>query len=179
MLAQQLHEQAEQFLVAIEAEKGAIETVAEQASLMKRKILHQRKMMGGVNAAKENEHMVQKQVRQGVQCRSDSRFVTSLLSRASFGVSMEHRAEAGQGAHPNIRSLVEVSRSMCAFVVMELTRSVLQRKGRLARDLAMFPCAMIFLASTAYASPGGNPPAKFPTEGSYMRQKGYRGKPRK
>eukprot|EP00904_Undaria_pinnatifida_P006019 jgi/Undpi1/2547/HiC_scaffold_13.g05926.m1 len=59
----QLQEQAEQFLVAIEAEKGAIETVAEQTSLMKRKILHQRKMMGGVNAAKENEHMVQKQVR--------------------------------------------------------------------------------------------------------------------
>lgn len=48
--------------MAIEAEKGAIETVAEQTSLMKRKILHQRKMMGGVNAAKENEHMVQKQV---------------------------------------------------------------------------------------------------------------------
>lgn len=30
---------------------------------MKHKILHQRKIMGGVNAAKENEYMVQKQVR--------------------------------------------------------------------------------------------------------------------
>ena len=94
--AQQLHEQAEQFLVAIETEKGAIETVAEQAGLMKRKILHQRKMMGGVNAAKENEHMVQKQVGQGVQYRSDSRFVKP--SQASLGARMEHGAEDGQGA---------------------------------------------------------------------------------
>lgn len=48
--------------MSIESEKGAIDTVAEQTGLMKHKILHQRKMMGGVNAAKENEYMVQKQV---------------------------------------------------------------------------------------------------------------------
>lgn len=63
MKNQQLHEQADHFLVSIEAEKRAIDTVAEQTGLMKHKILHQRKMMGGVNAAKENEYMVQKQVR--------------------------------------------------------------------------------------------------------------------
>lgn len=50
-------------MVSIENEKRAIDTVAEQTGLMKHKILHQRKIMGGVNAAKENEHMVQKQVR--------------------------------------------------------------------------------------------------------------------
>lgn len=49
-------------MVSIESEKRAIDTVAEQTGLMKHKILHQRKMMGGVNAAKENEYMVQKQV---------------------------------------------------------------------------------------------------------------------
>eukprot|EP00903_Cladosiphon_okamuranus_P016522 g15243.t1 len=59
----QLHEQAEHFMVSIESEKTAIDTMAEQTGLMKHKILHQRKMMGGVNAAKENEYMVQKQVR--------------------------------------------------------------------------------------------------------------------
>lgn len=58
----QLQEQAEHFVVSIESEKRAIDTVAEQTGLMKHKILHQRKMMGGVNAAKENEYMVQKQV---------------------------------------------------------------------------------------------------------------------
>lgn len=50
--------------MAIEAEKRTVGTIAEQTGLMKHKILHQRKMMGGVNAAKENEYMVQKQVRQ-------------------------------------------------------------------------------------------------------------------
>ncbi|CAM9484441.1 unnamed protein product [Scytosiphon promiscuus] len=59
----QLQEQGEHFLVSIEVEKKAIDTVAEQTGLIKHKILHQRKMMGGVNAAKENEYMVQKQVR--------------------------------------------------------------------------------------------------------------------
>lgn len=48
--------------MAIEKEKQTIATVAEQTGLMKHKILHQRKIMGGVNAAKENEYMVQKQV---------------------------------------------------------------------------------------------------------------------
>lgn len=59
---EQLQEQADHFLVAIEKEKQTIATVAEQTGLMKHKILHQRKIMGGVNAAKENEYMVQKQV---------------------------------------------------------------------------------------------------------------------
>lgn len=63
----QLQEQAEHFVVSIESEKRAIDTVAEQTGLMKHKILHQRKMMGGVNAAKENEYMVQKQVRARVR----------------------------------------------------------------------------------------------------------------
>lgn len=64
ILHNQLKEQAEHFVAAADLEKRNIETFAEQTALMKHKILNQRKMMGGVNAAKENEFMVQKQVRE-------------------------------------------------------------------------------------------------------------------
>ncbi|TMW56152.1 hypothetical protein Poli38472_008800 [Pythium oligandrum] len=40
-----------------------LETLAQQIQLMKNKVLHQKKHMGGVNAAKENQQMVQKQIR--------------------------------------------------------------------------------------------------------------------
>lgn len=68
-----MQEQVEHFLVAIEAEKRAIATVAEQTGIMRHKILHQRKMMGGVNAAKENEYMVQKQVLSERESAADRR----------------------------------------------------------------------------------------------------------
>lgn len=67
----QLQEQAEYFVAAADLEKRNIETFAEQTALMKHKILKQRKMMGGVNAAKENEFMVQKQVREALSGRGD------------------------------------------------------------------------------------------------------------
>lgn len=73
-------------MVSIETEKRAIDTVAEQTGLMKHKILHQRKMMGGVNAAKENEYMVQKQVRIHLFLKEGSpgtRFTTQ--KRARYG----------------------------------------------------------------------------------------------
>ncbi|CAM9300456.1 unnamed protein product, partial [Choristocarpus tenellus] len=57
----QLQDHVDHYTAAIEGEKRNISTVDEQARLMKNKILQQRKMMGGVNAAKENEYMIQKQ----------------------------------------------------------------------------------------------------------------------
>jgi coiled-coil domain-containing protein 63/114 len=35
----------------------------EQISIMRQKILHQRKAMGGINASKDNQFMIQKQIR--------------------------------------------------------------------------------------------------------------------
>ena len=90
-MIKQLQEQAEQFIVAIEAEKGEVDTVTEQAGLMKSKILHQRKMMGGDNAAKENEHMVQKQVR---PYRDTGSFVPLAACRNRARSSIEARALA-------------------------------------------------------------------------------------
>lgn len=82
-----MQEQVEHFLVAIEAEKRAIATVAEQTRIMRHKILHQRKMMGGVNAAKENEYMVQKQVilehELAVDCPSTGHHQPSVCHRRS------------------------------------------------------------------------------------------------
>jgi coiled-coil domain-containing protein 63/114 len=57
-----LQDQADWYVKHIEAEKAGVKVMAEQVSLMRQKVLHQRKSMGGVNAAKENEQMVQKQV---------------------------------------------------------------------------------------------------------------------
>ena len=46
----------------IESEKNAISVMDEQIAVLRDKILHQRKMMGGVNVARENQQMIQKQV---------------------------------------------------------------------------------------------------------------------
>lgn len=58
-----LHDQIESFNKknAIEAKK--LETLVQQIQIMKHKVLHQKKHMGGVNAAKENQQMVSKQIR--------------------------------------------------------------------------------------------------------------------
>ncbi|KAG7392307.1 Coiled-coil domain-containing protein 63 [Phytophthora pseudosyringae] len=44
-------------------ESKRLETLSQQAQVMRHKVLHQKKHMGGVNAAKENQQMVSKQIR--------------------------------------------------------------------------------------------------------------------
>ena len=60
---QRLQEQGEKYVAAIEGEKKNISTMEEQISIMKQRILHQRRSMGGVNASKENQYMIEKQIR--------------------------------------------------------------------------------------------------------------------
>ncbi len=47
----------------MEVEARNIKVMTDQISLLRSKILHQRKNMGGVNASKENQQMIQKQIR--------------------------------------------------------------------------------------------------------------------
>ncbi|CAN0083088.1 unnamed protein product, partial [Phaeothamnion confervicola] len=61
-----LREVCSQLTANIDGEKEAVKasgTNCEQIQLMRRKILEQRKAIGGVNAARESDSMVQKQVR--------------------------------------------------------------------------------------------------------------------
>ncbi|CEG46949.1 uncharacterized protein PHALS_03618 [Plasmopara halstedii] len=44
-------------------EAKRLETLTQQIQIMRHKVLHQKKHMGGVNAAKENQQMVHKQIR--------------------------------------------------------------------------------------------------------------------
>lgn len=60
---QKLQDQGDQYANSIEFEQRNISTMEEQTLIMKQKLLHQRKSMGGVNAAKENYQMIQKQIR--------------------------------------------------------------------------------------------------------------------
>ncbi|CAM9214557.1 unnamed protein product, partial [Ectocarpus fasciculatus] len=60
---QKLQDQGDKYANSIEFERRNITTMEEQIHIMKQKLLHQRKSMGGVNAAKENHHMIQKQIR--------------------------------------------------------------------------------------------------------------------
>jgi chromosome segregation ATPase len=62
-ILQRMHDAGDGYANAIEFEKRNIEQNQEQILIMKEKILHQRKSMGGVNASKENNHMIQKQIR--------------------------------------------------------------------------------------------------------------------
>jgi len=57
-----LSSQMDKYSSQIESEKNAISVMDEQIAVLRDKILHQRKMMGGVNAARDNQHMIQKQV---------------------------------------------------------------------------------------------------------------------
>lgn len=59
----QLQEEAGGYVDANEREKRGIAVLTEQIGLVRRKILHRRKATGGVNAARENHYMVQKQTR--------------------------------------------------------------------------------------------------------------------
>jgi coiled-coil domain-containing protein 63/114 len=58
-----LQDQGDKMSNAIDYERRNIQTMEEQIHIMKQKILQQRKSMGGVNASKENHHMIQKQIR--------------------------------------------------------------------------------------------------------------------
>ena len=58
-----LHDEADRYTQYVEMEKRNIKVMEEQISLMRQKILHQRKVMGGVNAARDNQAMIQKQIR--------------------------------------------------------------------------------------------------------------------
>lgn len=58
-----LHDQIESFHKKNVNEAKKLETLVQQIQIMKHKVLHQKKHMGGVNAAKENQQMVSKQIR--------------------------------------------------------------------------------------------------------------------
>ena len=58
-----LHEDGDKYANAIEFERRQISTMEEQINIMKQKVLHQRKSMGGINASKDNFFMIQKQIR--------------------------------------------------------------------------------------------------------------------
>ena len=61
--ALRLRQEIDQYSELMEQERRTIDVTSEQIALMKQKILHTRKTMGGVNAARENQAMIQKQVR--------------------------------------------------------------------------------------------------------------------
>lgn len=58
-----LHEQREKYYSLIDEQKTAIESLEDEIDMLKQKVLHQRKSMGGVNATKENHYMIEKQIR--------------------------------------------------------------------------------------------------------------------
>ena len=58
-----LRDEIERYNDLISQEKRTMQVTSEQVALMKQKILHTRKNMGGVNAARENQAMIQKQIR--------------------------------------------------------------------------------------------------------------------
>lgn len=58
-----LNDQIDMYTGKVEVERRNIEQLRKQASVMRGKILEKRKHMGGVNAAKENQAMIQKQIR--------------------------------------------------------------------------------------------------------------------
>ena len=60
---QQLHDAGDKYANAIEFERKNIMTMEEQIQVMRQKVLHQRRAMGGINASKENHQMIQKQIR--------------------------------------------------------------------------------------------------------------------
>mmetsp|Transcript_33970 Transcript_33970/g.45900 ORF Transcript_33970/g.45900 Transcript_33970/m.45900 type:complete len:554 (-) Transcript_33970:369-2030(-) len=58
-----LRDEIDNYIRQIMQEKQNNKETSEKVRVMKSKILHQRKVMGGVNAARENQAMVQKQIR--------------------------------------------------------------------------------------------------------------------
>ena len=62
-LLAKLHDQGDKYAGKIERENKKVKTMEDQIQLLKQKLLYQRKHMGGINAARENQHMIQKQIR--------------------------------------------------------------------------------------------------------------------
>eukprot|EP01035_Chromulina_nebulosa_P020046 gene20046-26026_t len=60
---QKLHEQIQKYVYAIDTEKNNIQIMEEQVDIMKQKILHQRRNMGGVNSTRDNQYMIEKQIK--------------------------------------------------------------------------------------------------------------------
>jgi len=60
---QKLHEQIQKYVYAIDTEKNNIQVMEEQVDIMKQKILHQRRNMGGVNSTRDNQYMIEKQIK--------------------------------------------------------------------------------------------------------------------
>ena len=60
---QRLHDAGDKYANEIDHERKNIEIMEEQVAIMKQKLLHQRRAMGGVNASKDNHFMIQKQIR--------------------------------------------------------------------------------------------------------------------
>merc|ERR1719230_2257750 len=58
-----LHDEADRYISFIELERKNSKSTTDHITLMKQQILHTRKSMGGVNAARENQAMIQKQIR--------------------------------------------------------------------------------------------------------------------
>jgi len=61
--AMRYREEIQRYNELVGQEKRTMSVTSEQIDLMKQKILHTRKSMGGVNAARENQAMIQKQIR--------------------------------------------------------------------------------------------------------------------
>jgi hypothetical protein len=60
---QKLHDLGDKYANAIDFERKNISVMEEQVAILKQKVLHQRRAMGGVNASKDNHFMIQKQIR--------------------------------------------------------------------------------------------------------------------
>jgi len=60
---QKLHDAGDRYANSIDNERKNIEIMEEQVAIMKQKLLHQRRAMGGVNASKDNHFMIEKQIR--------------------------------------------------------------------------------------------------------------------
>ena len=60
---QKLHDAGDRYANSIDHERKNIEIMEEQVAIMKQKLLHQRRAMGGVNASKDNHFMIEKQIR--------------------------------------------------------------------------------------------------------------------
>lgn len=60
---QSLNDQGETYANSIAHEQKSVQILEDQIQVVKQKILQQRRAMGGVNASKENQFMIEKQIR--------------------------------------------------------------------------------------------------------------------
>ncbi len=59
----ELSAEASHYASVTEQERLASKKMEEEAGVLKRKLLHARRLLGGVNAASDNEQMIEKQVK--------------------------------------------------------------------------------------------------------------------